>query len=190
MALYKIALRFSNDNASARRVKWSNVFYRNVDTAVLAANSGITAWTNHLNQAARRSVFCYEVYASSVTEGDSDYVVLAVPPGDQRALGPVPVGAQQYQLNSCLAVNLPVSGSRPSRKFWRPGLFESDVENGTEVITSLVSAIQSSFNSMLAGSAWLDPDGQAVLPAVTVKFTQRKLGRLAGFNLPTVPAQG
>jgi len=193
MPLYKVSLRFATDNTWARRTKWSNSFYLNRPTAGEASQVMVAAWQTSLRGTVRNTVFAYEVYSSSVLEGDVTYDVRTITAGNQRGgLSTVDLG-QQYQQNSCLSVTMPVTGSRPSRKFWRPGLYENDVTNGEIVNPVLVETVALGFDELLSefGDTFLlDPDGQTLTGPVRVRFTQRKLGRQAGLNLPSPPANG
>lgn len=194
MALYKSSLRMANDVTWAKRVKWSNTFFISAPNAPSAAAIIAGAWQSALRNAVRNTVFAYEAYATSVLEGDEDYSVVPIPAANSRGFLPVPAGAgQQYAPNICVAVSMrTLGGGRPSRKFWRPGLYEGDVDNGINVNADLVNAIETSFASFIenAGEFLVDPDGQEFEQIVIARLSNRKLGREASENLPAPPPVG
>jgi hypothetical protein len=191
MALYKVALRKAHDVTWPQRRKWSTTFYVSAESAVSAATTIVNAWDDHLKGATRNNVFAYEVYATSVTEGDADYNIQTVPAGIQRGTAGAGSG-ELYRPDVCVSVTIPVAGSRPSRKFWRWGLTEGDISNGVALGGGIPEAIAGAFNAMLTELAGVlvDPDGQALQSGVVLRLTRRSFGRLAGLNLPEPPAVG
>lgn len=190
MALQKVSLRISSDNLWLRRAKWSNTFYLDTANPSAAAAAVAAGWIAHLRGAARQSIFAYEVYAATVAAGDSLFSTVTIPAAQQRGnLSLVDVG-QQYQFNTCVSVELNVDNSRPSRKFWRPGIYENDVINGVELNTVLIEAIRTSFIAFNGALDLLDPDSEPIGSVGEVRLTQRKLGRQAGNDLPIPPAYG
>ena len=189
MALYHVSLRQSHDLANTTRRKWSNSFFVEAPSAAAAAAWGVGLWEGYLRQAVRERVWCYEVYATSVIEGDDDYIVQGVPPGSQR--GQLPAGSgEPYGKEYCVSVTIPAVAGRPSRKFWRPGLTEGDITNGENLSLGLVNTIESVFNSALGAVAMLDPDGQTLVGPVRARLSIRRLGRESGENLPAPPPLG
>lgn len=192
MALYKVALRQSVDEAFPRRYKWSTTFILNTATADAAAAAMVVGWQNYLRNAARTTVFAYEAYATSLVAGDDDYVIQPIPIGQQRGTL-LPGGGQPYWPEVCVAVTIPtLTGGRPSRKFWRPGLYEGDVENGSTISSLLAQDIIDGIAQFIteAGGAVVDPDGQELGSLMTARLTRRAIGREAGFNLPIAPPVG
>jgi hypothetical protein len=191
MALYKVALRKAHDVTWPQRRKWSTTFYVSAESAVSAATTIVNAWDDHLKGATRNNVFAYEVYATSVTEGDADYNIQTVPAGIQRGTAGAGSG-ELYRPDVCVSVTIPVAGSRPSRKFWRWGLTEGDISNGVALGGGIPEAIAGAFNAMLTelSGVLVDPDGQALQSGVVLRLTRRSFGRLAGLNLPEPPAVG
>lgn len=189
MALYSVSLRQSWDPAGITRRKWSNVFFVDAPSSVAAAAAGVGLWTGFLRNASRSVVFCYEVYATSVQTLDDDYTVQTVPEAQQR--GALPNGTGEfYAPRNCISVTIRATAGRPSRKFWRPGLFENDVVAGQAVGVQVTQPIEDAFNAALGGGSWLDPDGQVLLSDVVTRFTSRSFGRESTENLPTPPPQG
>lgn len=186
MPLYSVSFRLSWDIPGTNRRKWSNVFFKDAPTAVAAAAWGVGSWVQDLRNAARDRVFCYEVYATSVAPGDDDYTVQAVPVDSQRGTLPAPE-TDPYWPQTCLSVTMQAEAGRPSRKFWRVGLFEGDVTGGQTVTPGLVAAVTDVFNLFLENSLPQDPDGQALQVGAQVRLTSRQFGRESGENLPSPP---
>lgn len=190
MALHKVSLRFANDSSWARRGKWSNTFYLDTPNAGAAAAAVAAGYIAHLRGAVRQSIFAYEVYATSAVAGDSLFTTLPIPAGQQRGnLSLVDLG-EQYVFSTCVGVELNVDNSRPSRKFWRPGIYETDVFQGVELNAALVNVIKNSFIAFVGALALLDPDAQPIATVGKVRLTSRKLGRQAGNDLPVPPPFG
>lgn len=191
MALFKTALRLAHDTTWPQRRKWSTTFYMDVADAETAAAEGVNAWEDYLRGCTRSNIFCYEVYATSVTEGDSLYHIATVPTGISRGTAGAGSG-ELYRPDVCVSVTIPVAGSRPSRKFWRWGLTEGDVTNGVALAGGISDAIVNGFDPLLTDrpTVFVDPQGQRLLPGVVLRLTRRSFGRLAGMNLPEPPAVG
>lgn len=189
MALYSVSIRQSWDIPGINRRKWSNVVFIDAPNADAAAAAGIGLWEVHLRNAARTNVFCYEVYATSVTQGDDDYAVQVTPEAFSR--GTLPIGnGEPYAPKNCLSVTLRAVAGRPSRKFWRPGLWEGDVVAGQAVGAALVAAVETAWSGVLAENIVRDPDNQALIGAPLVRFTSRAFGRESAENLPSPPPAG
>lgn len=189
MALFSIAIKQSWDTAGITRRKWSNVFFADAPNADAAAALGVNLWTTYLRGAARTTVFAYEVYATSLLQGDDVYKIQSVPAAQSRGTLAIPSG-EAYAPKNCLSITIPASQGRPSRKYWRPGLWESDVVAGQAVNSTLVQAVESAFNSMLVTELLVDPDGQPLTGQVVARFTSRAFGRESAENVPLPPPQG
>lgn len=192
MPLYVTSLRKSWDIPGITRRKWSNTFYVNAPSAAAAAAALVTAWNTTLRAAATDRVFAYEVYATDLVEGTTDYALQAIAPGSQRGQIPYQTSAEPYDPIVCASVTIPVPGSRPSRKYWRPGLNETDVIGGQALAPALVEAIRTAFNDLIGefDAIWYDVDGQEWQTPVTVRYTRRRLGRESAENLPSPPPFG
>lgn len=186
MAIYSVQLRQSHDVPGITRRKWSNVVFFDAPNANAAAAAGVGLWQAYLRNAVRVSVFCYEVYATSLLSGDDDYTVQTVPNADQR--GTIAVGAgEPYDPTVCVSVTIRASAGRPSRKFWRPGLWEGDVQSGQAISPALVALVEAAWNNALGAVAMVDPDGQALSAPVVARYSRRQLGRESAENLPAPP---
>jgi hypothetical protein len=189
MPLYSVSLRQSWDIVGTNRRKWSNVFFKEAPNATAAAAWGVGAWVADLRNASRTACFCYEVYATSVTEGDDDYAVQTVPQGSSRGSIGTP-GTDAYFAPVCISVTIQAESGRPSRKFWRPGLFEGDISGGQTVVPTLIQAIEGAFSFFVENAVPADPDGQILQGGVVARLTRRNFGRESTENLPQPPPQG
>lgn len=189
MPLFRVSLRFASDISGHPPRKWSNTLFANDATPLAAASRGVSLWTGALRSGARERVWCYQVYATDLAPLTDNYHVYDVEPGAQRGSLPTPAG-EPYLPKACVAVALPVSGSRPSRKFWRPGLYEGDVTNGVTLSVSLADAIRDAWGTGLAADEgyWLDPDGEQYGFLPQLRLTTREYGREATANVPVPPA--
>ena len=89
-------------------------------------------------------------------------------------------------------MTLLVPDSRPSRKFWRLGLYEGGVVDGVTVAPSLVTAVRDAFVAFIGAfeGALRDPDGQALTGVGRITLTTREFGRTAGSDVPEPPPVG
>lgn len=186
MAIFSVNLRQSWDQNQGVQRKWSNVFFFEAPSSVAAAAAGVGLWTGFLRNAVRTSVFCYEVYATSLLEGDDEYTVQTMTPGLERGTLVVPTG-EAYDPTVCIAVTIRASSGRPSRKYWRPGLKESDVVAGSSIVPALVAQVEAAFNAALDATPLVDPDGQALSSPVLARYSRRKFGRESVEGVPAVP---
>lgn len=192
MPRYRTALRMAHDLTFPQRRKWSTTFFIEAASALEAADLVRAAWVAQLRPGAATSVFAYEVYATDLLPATSDYAVVPVAPGSQRGTFNQLGGVQKYLLKACIAVTLPVTGSRPSRKFWRFGLNEDDVVDGVSlgsVVTTNVANAWTAFVGAL-GAALVDPQGQAITGVSRLRLTTREFGRTAGADVPEPPPVG
>lgn len=192
MPLFKASLRFAHDTSWAERKRWSNSFFLDVANVSSAVGALAGAWVSFLRPAVHNTVFAYEVYATDLSEGTEVFQVISIPSGQQRGTMALPNDGEAYLTKACIAVTLNVTGSRPSRKFWRPGLYEGDVEQGRAPSAALASAIQTAFGEFVTGlgEALVDPDGQVISGVGRMKLTTREFGRAAGSDLPVPPPVG
>lgn len=189
MARFKVSLRLAWDIALIPARKWSNTFYLEAANPSAAAAGVVTGWTTYLRNAARTTVYAYEVYASDIVPLTDNYVVQTIPTAQARGSLAVPAADQPYLPKVCIAVPLQVPGSRPSRKFWRPGLYETDITNGVSVGSGMVNAINTSFSQFIGnlGAALVDVDGQPITTVGPLRLTTREFGR-ESTNLVPAPA--
>lgn len=188
--MFKISLRMACDVGFARPKKWSTTLYGDRVDANSAAQFGRDCWISYLRAAARENVFCYEVYASSLTSIDDTFATVPVPEASQRG-SVVPPAGEPMPIEHCLAVPLLVANSRPDRKFWRVPLFQSEVVDGEFTGATIADIVQGRFNAMIAAATDLkSQDGEPLSSAGEPRASYRRLGRQAGFNVPLGPPGG
>lgn len=182
----------AHDATWPQRRKWTNTYYVEAANPTAAAAAVAVGWTAHLRNAAYRSVFAYEVYATDLAEGTELYAVVGIPTGQQRGTLNAPADQEEYLTKACAAVTLTVPDSRPSRKFWRPGFYEGGIVDGVSIFPSIVTAIREAFEDFIDAfeGQLRDPDGQAITGVGTIKLTTREFGRTAGSDLPEPPPVG
>ena len=189
MPLFRASLRMAHDTTWPSRRKWSNTFYFNVANAAAAAAALVVGWVDHLRNAADETIFAYEVYATDLVPSTSNYVVQPIAPGSRR--GTIAIGSrgEVYLPKTSVAVELLVPGSRPSRKFWRPGLREADVENGDTVDPDILLLINTAFEDFVtaASPGLVDPDTEQITAVGQFRLTTREFGRTAGADVPAPP---
>lgn len=192
MARYATYLRMASDIVGQPARKWSNVFFMEAVSPLAAAFFTASAWAENLRTCCRERVYAYEVYATDLTPGTDAFSVVGISPGEQRGLLTTPIGEEPYMPKTCLAVTLGVSGGRPSRKFWRPGIYEGDIVNGVGVNPALVTLINTAFTNMIdsLGSVFVDPDGQNVFSVSRIRLTTREFGRESQTDVPLPPPLG
>lgn len=190
MPLYKASLRMATDMPGQPARKWSNTYFWDAASAFVAADATRNLWNGFLKGVSRERVYCYEVYATDLAEGTTDYVVLPIAPGDQRGTLPLPA-SDPYMPKVCVAVELLVNGSRPSRKFFRPGLTEADIAAGVTLDSTLAAAIADAFGDAAEGFSGLrDVDNQPIFGVGKVRLTTREFGRESTNLVPTPPPLG
>lgn len=190
MAIYSVSFRQARERSGVVLYKWSNVFYLDTPSAIAAAAAGVGAWISTLRLAVRQDVFCYEVYATDFVEATQDFATQAVPEGQQRGTL-AEVAGEVYWPDIALNVEMLVPGQRPDRKYWRPGLAESDFVNGVYANPSLTGDIEDAFNALISAASSLgDRQGNSFTSASVSRAGVRRLGRLSRFDLPTPPAEG
>lgn len=190
MALFKTSLRLAHDVTWPNRRKWSNTFYVDAANPAAAAAAIAGAWTLLFRNAADTTIFAYEAYATDMTPGTDVYATVPIAIGNQRGTR---VGeSQPYLTKACLAVTLNAVAGRPSRKFWRFGLRETDVENGVSVTSEVATLVRDIFDEALGelSLTFLDPDGQALTSVARITLTTREFGREAGNDVPIPPPVG
>lgn len=193
MTLYKVSLRKAFDSSINPRRKWSTTFLVNTQTAIGAATVLVDGWRNFLSAACRANVYAYQAYATSVLAGDEDYAIVNVPLGDQRGQIPRP-NDDPYKPTVCIAVEInTVGGGRPSRKFWRPGLFEGDITQGSSLVGNIDGIVRVQFGDFFDNytGVLVDPDGQSFIAGAPItRLSDRRFGKESSNNLPNVPPQG
>lgn len=185
MPLFRAELRLAAERQGTPWRKWRNTFYIVEADAAGAADQCRNAWEVVLRNHCRAFVYAYEVYATDLVPNTSNYVLMPVDTEFQR--GNLDAGSDFYALEHCLAISIAVPNSRPSRKFWRPGLLESDFVDGVFQNTTLRDQIIEDWNTMIGNNANYDVDGEPWTSVLSVKQSIRRLGRTAPFSVPAGP---
>lgn len=189
MTLFRLSLRQARVLGTSVDYKWATTFYYDTSDALTAAEDGVQMWVDYLRDAARDDVFAYEVYATDLAPATDNFAVVPVPAAN--AYGTLDsANDSHYHRDICIAVTLAVAASRPSRKFWRPGLGEADFGvDGHLNAPALVSAIGDAFAALLGFYTGLkDPDGQDFLGGVNMKESNRRIRKSQFVDLPALPA--
>lgn len=189
MTLFRTELRMAItlDNSTGFK-KWRTTFYLNKSTAVAAAQQLRDDWIGILGDACRDRVYAYQVYATDMVEGTSNFHLQSILPEDQR--GHIPTPDELYAVENCLAVGITVPASRPSRKFWRAGYCESDYTQGVYSNSTFSTLISGKFDDLCGTGQYVDIDGQDWISTLVVKASLRVLGRTSRFDVPNPPPAG
>ena len=188
MTLFRTELRFATDPAGTPYRKWRTTFYIDTSSTEAAASALGDSWINTLRSCVRDRVYAYQVYATDLDPESAIYSLIPIDPAFQR--GDLSTTTDMYNFDICLAVAISVPASRPSRKFWRPGLMESDMTNGIFTNTALADLTTDAFNTIIEEGIYRDIDGDFWQAVLTIKQSNREMGRLAAFDVPAGPPLG
>lgn len=188
---FRASLRLASDLPGQPPRKWSNTFYCEAPNAAAACALIVAGWVNYLAATCRERVYAYQVYATDLLPGTDSFFVQNIPSGQQRGTLPA-LSSDPYLPKACVSITIPVGASRPSRKFWRPGLYEGDVINGVSINTTLADFIYEGWNDFIvnAEGALLDPDRQPWEANPQLRLTTREFGREATADVPIPPPLG
>ena len=189
MTLHRVELRLAVtlDNATGFR-KWRTTFYADTATPLAAANQVRQDWIDQLRDTCRDKIYAYAVYAVDLNPATSAFALISIGDADQR--GSIATPDELYPIEQCLAVGIEVPSSRPSRKFWRAGYCESDYTQGVFSNSTFATIIRQGFDNIAQSGNYRDVDGQEWVAVLQAKQSIRRLGRTAGFDVPTPPAVG
>jgi len=192
MPVFYTALRLASDTPGQPGRRWSNVFYYDVANPGIAAAALVGGWIEYLRNASRERVYAYEAYATDLVEGTANYAVVPVPAAQSRGTIPTSGLGEPYRPQVCLAVTLNATASRPSRKFWRPGLYEGDILNGVTIVGALVETVRTNYSNFLDDAAGnlCDPQGDKLQSVGRITLTSRNFGREATVDVPIPPPLG
>lgn len=192
MALYSISVRKAI-NTNGVVYKWSNRYYGQVTSTFQALELGQAIWESGERLFHNALAFCYEIYVNNMED----------PPFTPGTTGAIPVGIQRGARTAIatdttqllpsfnvLRVDFPVVASRPSRKFYRIPLLESDMTSAN-ISTALGSSLQAGVNAIAAFPLIRDPDNQGYSSVGIYKgVTSRRIGREAAVAVPGGPPFG
>lgn len=186
MALWRVAVRKAI-NILGVQYKWSNLYFVESLSDLTAAEVGLTIWDDAERLFHKEYVFCYEVYASSVTEGDSIYTILPHGAG-ATSYGAIASVGEALPMFNVVRVDLPVaSGGRPSRKFYRPPLHEADQASGSLSAGSLLTGLATGMAALTAVPELRDESGNSFSGYTLRGITARRLGKTASVGVPSAP---
>lgn len=188
MPVYKTSLRKAF--GTPFNVKWSNSYYIDAGSLTEAGDIAIDLWVNGERPFHTAGVYCYEVYMNNVADPpNSPGTVFPIQAGLQRGVFPGYNAGATFPLWNCLRCDFNVVNSRPSRKFYRPGLVPANYDNGN-ITSGLAAAVQTAI-TWIAGSLFIvDVDGETITAGVIKGLTPHRLGKEAGLNVPAGPPFG
>lgn len=192
MPLFSISTRKAV-NTSGIAYKWSNRYFSVANTADQALQFGLNYWNVAERTFHNQLAYCYQIYVNNVEDApNTPGQVANVPIQDQRGFR----AATALSINNLLPawnvvrVDFAVQGSRPSRKFYRIPLLESDI-TFAQIDADLLGDILNGCNTLAVAAEMRDVDGEAFTGDLgTIALTSRRLGREASFNVPSAPAFG
>lgn len=169
--------------------KWSNQYFHVASTVTDALTWTASVWANIERAFHYDDIYCYEAYVNQV--GDAPYSIGYTQPIElAQTYGSLAAASagQKAPTFVVMRVDFPVTASRPSRKFYRPVLRESDFDGDT-----LGTAIQSAANTALANvgtiGGFYDIDSQVWIGSHIIKgVTSRRMGKLAALGVPPSPS--
>lgn len=192
MPLYQVSLRKAI-NTSGIAYKWSNRYFVQSPDVASALQSGINFWVLAEATFHNQLAFCYEVYANNTEDPpNTPGTVQSVPVGDQRGNRPGNASSVSILLPlwNVARIDFSVVASRPSRKFYRIPLLETDVTSA-QLDPDISGAIIAGAALIATAGESRDVDNQLFTGSVsTPVLTSRRLGREAAFNVPAGPAFG
>lgn len=184
MALFRVITRLAL-RTSADAYTWSYVWYvEEADVEAAAVYGRDEIWPS-LAVCHKAYTYCYQVYASDLVPSTTNYTVIGVDAGDQPGL--IAASSQLYRASTVVRVELNVAGGRPSRKFVRPALEETDITNGTTLEADIIDAINGAFTDILAASALRDESGNTFSGYTIAGLSDRRLGKFARNDVPPAP---
>lgn len=187
MPLYLVQVRKATQLYSGR--KWSNQYFHNTTTVTSALDWAISVWTDIERAFHYDDCYCYEVYVNDTTDAPNS-IGYTRPMPLATAYGSLPAGAAGQKAPTFVVarVDFPVTASRPSRKFYRPVLRETDFD-GDNFTGSFPAALNTALNGIGTLGGFYDVDGQVWVGTHTLKgITSRRMGKLAALAVPAPPS--
>lgn len=182
MSLWRVTVRKAITGSAGISYKWSNVYY--VDRADLSAAlaSGQGIWTR---ERGFHSVdaFCYQIYVSDLVPNTTNFVQ-APPPSAVQFGTYANTGSDWYFSGVAQRVDLFVTASRPSRKFYHPPFTEQDIVDGRDTVAAFQTALSTGVGNIVALPELRDVDGQTVTGWGNFGLTHRRIGRDSFVNVP------
>ena len=192
MPLYLISTRKAI-NTNGITAKWSNRYFVQADTTQGALDAANGIWELGERPFHNALAFCYEVYANNTedppnTPGTTQPVAAGVMRGGRPATAASTTVLMP--LANVVRVDFPVQESRPSRKFYRIPLLETDITSA-QLDADIFNAVATGCEFIAGLALMRDVDGQAYMGSAVVRgLTVRRLGRDADRAVPPGPPFG
>lgn len=168
--------------------KWSNQYFHVSSTVTAALAWVYSVWVSLEKPFHYDDCYCYEVYVNEV--GDTPYSIgYTDPVVHADAYGNLASGSagQKAPTFVTLRVDFPVTASRPSRKFYRPILRETDFD-GDNLAPGFSTIVSTAMANLGTIGGFYDVDGQVWLGTFSVKgLTSRRMGKTAALAVPAGP---
>lgn len=183
MPLYLCQIRKATQLYGGR--KWSNQYFHQTTTVTSALDWTLSVWTGMEKAFHYDDCYAYEVYVNNTEDapysiGYSQPVTLADAYGSLSAAS----SGQKAPTFVVARVDFPVTASRPSRKFYRPPLRETDFDGDT-LVGGFAAALNTALNNIGTIGGFYDVDGQVWIGTHTLKgITSRRMGKLAAVDVP------
>lgn len=186
MPLYLVQTRKATQLYGGR--KWSNQYFHQASTVTAALAWAYSVWVSLEKPFHYDDVYCYEVYVNDTS--DAPYSVGYTDPiVHVDAFGSLASGSAGQKAPTFVVarVDFPVTASRPSRKFYRPVLRETDFD-GDQLSTGFTSVLATALANLGTIGGFYDVDGQVWLGTFSVKgITSRRMGKAAALGVPPAP---
>lgn len=186
MPLFLVQTRKATQNFGGR--KWSNRYYVDAVSATQALDKGEQLWGSVERPFHYEDTYCYEIYVNQAE--DKPFT-----PGETRPLDPSAQSGLRDTLGQgdlmpefcAVRVDFPVSGSRPSRKFYHPFLREADC-NGNGLAASFLADLGTGLAGLAGIPGLRDDDNEPWAGTSSPRgITSRRLGKLAALAVPPPP---
>lgn len=153
---------------------WTNVYWLDHETVAAALADGLAIIQAEQAASAAAVLFTRYRVDDAVIETDNYQTVIVNQYGAVAA-----DGNQLMPLFACLRVDFTVSGGRPSRKYFRGMLYESNVDGPFNLVPAFVTARQADLATNIAAVAsYVDVDGQEITGGLVYpKVAMRQLRR-------------
>lgn len=187
MALFLVELRKATQLYGGR--KWSNRYFMEAPDSTTALADGLTLWQQVESEFHYDDCYCYEIYCNQ--QGDTPFSIgftAAVPGVDAYGVLVSATAGQKAPTFVVARVDFPVAASRPSRKFYRAPLRETDFDGDT-IGGNYVTALTTGLNNLDNFENIKDVDGQNWLTTYVIRgITSRRMGKTSAVDVPSPPS--
>jgi len=168
--------------------KWSNQYFTVADDSDAALATAQSIWLSIEKPFHYDDCYCYEVYVNEQFDepfsiGFTDTILAADAYGDLDSAS----SGQKAPTFAVARVDFAVANSRPSRKFYRAPLRETDFD-GDVLSSGYITALAAGLGNLAAVGGIVDNDAQEWLNTYTVRgVTSRRLGKTSAVGVPSPP---